>query len=119
MRRNKDAQIVEHIIAYCDDIMHAVERFQGGKEQFASDRVFRNACAMPLMQIGELAKKLTDDIGGMDASIPWKDIKGMRDYFAHEYHEMDMDIIWNTIEDIPNFKNQCVQLREQLQDRQQ
>lgn len=119
MRRNKDAQIVEHIIAYCDDIMHAVERFQGGKEKFASDRVFRNACAMPLMQIGELAKSLTDDIICLDASIPWKDIKGMRDYFAHEYHEMDVDIIWNTIEDIPNFKIQCVQLREQIQGRQQ
>ena len=119
MRRNKDAQILEHMIAYCDDIICAVERFAGGKEQFASDRVFRNACAMPLMQIGELAKSLTDGIICMDTTIPWKEIKGMRDYFAHEYHEMDVDIIWNTIEDIPNFKNQCVQLREQIQDKQQ
>ena len=115
MRRNKNAQIVEHIIAYCDDVIHAVERFEGGKEKFATDRVFRNACAMPLMQIGELAKKLTDDIIRMDTTIPWKDVKGMRDYFAHEYHEMDMDIVWNTIEDIPNFKKQCLRLRERMQ----
>ena len=115
MRRNKNAQILGHIIAYCDDVINAVGRFGGGKEKFVSDRIFRNACAMPLMQIGELAKSLPDDVIGMDSAIPWKDVKGMRDYFAHEYHEMDMDIIWNTIEEIPSFKEQCLRLREQLQ----
>lgn len=66
------------------------------------------------MQIGELAKNLTDDVLQLDASVPWKEIKGMRDYFAHEYHEMDADIIWNTIEEIPSFQKQCLRLLNQI-----
>ena len=114
MKRNKDAQIMEHIIEYCGDVTEAVDRFGGDKEKFVSDRVFRNACAMPLMQIGELAKSLSDAVLHMDTSIPWKEIKGMRDYFAHEYHEMDTDVIWNTIEDIPGFRKQCLRLLQQM-----
>lgn len=48
MRRNKNAQIVEHIIAYCDDVIHAVERFEGGKEKFAT---FKNQCVQLREQI--------------------------------------------------------------------
>ena len=66
------------------------------------------------MQIGELAKNLTDDVLQLDASVPWKEIKGMRDYFAHEYHEMDADIIWNTIVEIPSFQKQCLRLLNQI-----
>ena len=114
MKHNKNARIMEHIIEYCEDVTEAVRRFEGDKRKFMSDRIFRNACAMPLMQIGELAKNLTDDVLQLDASVPWKEIKGMRDYFAHEYHEMDADIIWNTIEEIPSFQKQCLRLLDQI-----
>ena len=114
MRRNKDFVILGHIIEYCDDVAETITRFAGSKETFMNDRIFRNACAMPLMQIGELAKNLSDDVSDIDKTIPWKEIKGMRDYFAHEYHEMDMEIIWSTIEDLPVFKSQCEKVRKQL-----
>lgn len=37
--------------------------------------------------------------------IPWRLIKGMRNLHAHDYENVDMEIVWNTlIEDIPALK---------------
>jgi len=114
MKYNKDVAILEHIIDYCDDITNTVERFNGNKKMLDTDRVFRNACSMPLMQIGELAKNLSDETV-KNSTIPWKEIKGMRTFFAHEYQEIDIDIVWNSINDISSFKQDCVQLKQQIQ----
>ena len=38
--------------------------------------------------------------------LPWKDIAGFRDKAVHDYFEMDLDVVWNTIiADIPVLKS--------------
>ena len=59
---NKDRQIVEHIINYCKEIQMAVQCFGEDENKFKGNPVFLNACSMPLLQIGELAKKLSKDL---------------------------------------------------------
>ena len=52
---------------------------------------------MPMLQIGELAKRLSENILEATKVIPWKQVKGMRDFFVHDYLSMDKEIIWNTL----------------------
>jgi len=56
---NKDRQILDHIVKYCDEVDLAISEYGNDKETFLNNPVFRNACAMPIMQIGELAKRLS------------------------------------------------------------
>ena len=92
----KDRQILEHIIEYCREVQLGLMEFHSDKTLCMQNAVFRNACAMPIMQIGELSKKLSDDIQDSHREIPWRAIKGMRDIFAHDYHSMNKDMIWGT-----------------------
>ena len=40
--------------------------------------------------------------------IPWKEIKGMRTWFAHQYLDMDATIIWDVAQEgIPPLKTFC------------
>ena len=40
--------------------------------------------------------------------MPWREIKAMRNIAAHNYGEIDIDILWETaIGDIPNLKVYC------------
>ena len=104
----KDKQILEHIIKYCNEIQMAVLHFGKHEETFSQNPVFMNACAMPLLQIGELAKKLSDKFIDSTPEIPWRQIKGMRDFFAHDYHSMNKHIIWLTAtEKVPILQRQC------------
>ena len=41
--------------------------------------------------------------------MPWREIKAMRNIAAHNYGEIDIDILWETvIGDIPELKTFCV-----------
>lgn len=105
---NRDEQLIHHIVRYCDEIECALLQFDRDKTLFISNPVFFNACCMPLMQIGELAKRLSDELLANNQDIPWKQIKGMRDFFAHDYLAMDKEIIWNTImKQIPSLSMKC------------
>ena len=60
------------------------------------------------MQIGELATRLSDDLIAESASIPWKAIKGMRTFFAHQYGSMNLQLVWRTaLTRIPELKASC------------
>ena len=56
---------------------------------FCNNPTHRNAVAMCLMQIGELAGNLSDEFKDSHKEIPWRAIRGMRNVVAHEYANID------------------------------
>ena len=84
---DRDRTVIEKIVKYCDEINQTHEFFQNDKEKFCTDDgfVYRNSVTMPILQIGELSKNLSEDFRNENATIPWKNIAGMRDIFAHHY----------------------------------
>ena len=101
----RDASILRHMLKYCQEIDAALALFGDDEAHFLENAVFRNAVCMPIQQIGELAKHLSDDFIESHPQIPWRQIKGMRDWFAHQYLSMDNDIIWSVAkDDIPPLK---------------
>jgi len=88
MKHNKDVQILKNIILYCDEVTMIPEECNGSIDRFEESPVLRNACAMPLSQIGELATHLSDEaLAGMP-EIPWRDVRGLRDFFSHGCHHL-------------------------------
>ena len=61
--------------------------------------VYRNAIAMPILQIGELSKALSEETRQAHSDIPWHDVIRMRDIAAHYYESWDYDTAWNTSRD--------------------
>ena len=105
----RDFDILSHIVRYCNEIDAAFTHFGQSEEVFKSDPVFKNAVSMPIQQIGELAKHLTDDFINTHTEIPWKQIKGMREWFAHQYLSMNLHVIWVTATvDLPPLREFCV-----------
>lgn len=106
--KNSDLIILQKIIQYCSEIQSTLERFNPSLDEFKQDFVVRNAVAMCILQIGELVVKLSDEFKSQNSVVPWREIKGMRNIAAHNYGEIDMDILWETIhEDIPELKQFC------------
>ena len=53
---DRDGQILQHIVIYCDEVNNTIKRFGNDKRSFETDYIYRNAVSMPILQIGELAK---------------------------------------------------------------
>ena len=113
MMTERDSQLLQRIIQYCCEIEQTVEYFGSDEKRFMTDVIMRNAISMPLQQIGELATHMTDDFIAEHEVIPWKQIKGMRTWFAHQYWNLNYATVWATVqEDIPVLKAQCEKLLE-------
>ena len=64
-----------------------------------------------VLQIGELFKNLSPDFLRKYPQVPWKNIKGMRDWVAHGYGTINMGEVWNTAtHDIQPLREYCEQI---------
>ncbi len=107
--KKSDKEILEHIVEYCNQIDDAHIHFGNSYEEFAENTVYKNAVAMCVLQIGELANRLSENFRDATAQeIPWKQVRGLRNVVAHEYGKIDEEILWETVdEDIPALRNFC------------
>ena len=64
---------------------------------------------MCILQIGELANGLSEEFREeTKGEMPWGMIRGMRNWIAHAYAEMDEFIVWETAtNDIPRLFAFC------------
>ena len=105
-RRNVD--ILLKMVGYCDEIDETIELFGKSYETFASNKTYKNATAMCILQIGELAGHLSDDFRATYPGMPWQDMKGMRNVAAHRYGDIDLETLWGTITtNIPALREYC------------
>ncbi len=89
------------------DILDAIETIQGytashDLESFRRDQRTIDAVVFRFVVIGEAASALPGSVRVQHASIPWDQIRGMRNVVVHEYSGIRVDTIWQTIqEDLP------------------
>ena len=72
------------------------------RESFAADRKCQYAVIRCLEVIGEVSKRLSPETLERFGSIEWSAMARMRDMLIHSYGKVDLDDIWNTVnQDIP------------------
>ena len=104
-----DRQRLLHIRQHCTDVSEFIRRFGEDYDTFENDRVFFNAVAMSILQIGELSGGLSAEFRNSTAAeMPWAMIRGMRNLLAHAYGEIDAVMLWDTARnDIPKVLEFC------------
>lgn len=106
-----DRVIIEKMIGYCDDIMSMISEFGDSFDSYSSQKSYRYATSMCILQIGELVNRLSPEIMSVNVQIPWRMIRAMRNLFAHSYDKAELDIMWETIkEDVPELKAQLAEI---------
>jgi len=90
-------------LIYLKDInkaINSINNFIEGMniEQFKSDDKTSSAVIRKFEIIGEATKNLPNTIKDKYPQIPWKDIAGMRDKLIHAYSEVDLNLVWITIQ---------------------
>lgn len=87
---------------YIKDILDSIsdiESFVGGMDFniFIGDKKTINAVIRSLEIMGEASKKIPEELRAKYPGIPWKRLAGMRDKLIHEYHGIDLEIVWEVI----------------------
>jgi uncharacterized protein with HEPN domain len=72
------------------------------RESLDSNLMLTFAIVRAIEIIGEAASHITADFRDANPLIPWKAIKGMRNWVVHAYFDVDLDDVWSTVEnDLP------------------
>jgi uncharacterized protein with HEPN domain len=86
-----------------DDILEAVDRIETytagmDRVQFSADRKTVDAVVRNLEVIRQAAKNIPPEIRALSSHVPWSKIAGMRDILIHAYFGIDIEIIWDVIQ---------------------
>jgi len=77
------------------------------KEDLENNEVLLDSVMFRLIQVSENSDKLTDEFKDNCKSIPWRAVKGMRNRIVHEYGNVDLGVVYDTLKnDIPGLVNE-------------
>lgn len=96
-------EYIEHIAQYAQEILD----FSKGVSEsiFKRERMIQQAICMNVITIGEIAASIQrkyPDFVDTNHTLPWREMAQTRHKMVHGYHEIDLGIIWDTVQnDIP------------------
>ena len=64
----------------------------------AGDLLLLDAVVRELALIGEAAAHLPEAVTDRHPDIPWQGVRGMRLLLDHQYHRVDRDVVWRTVD---------------------
>ena len=70
--------------------------------QLETNEVLVDSVMFRLIQISENSDKLTAEFKSEHTSIPWRAVKGLRNRIVHEYGNVDLSVVYDTVKnDLP------------------
>ncbi len=89
------------LLIYLNDVENFTHE---GREIFVADRKTQFAVIRAYEVIGEIVKRLPAELLETQSVVEWQDIKEFRDFLAHNYEKVKLDIVWGAVEKLPMLK---------------
>lgn len=105
----EDSALLLDMLLSCQKIQKFTQDIS--EEKFKENDLVQSATLREFQVLGEVARMISDDGKVKHENIPWRIISGLRNRVIHEYFNVDLDILWQTIqENIPELKNQLEEI---------
>ena len=98
----RDREILE---AIAESARLADEYVRDEGPEWLDDSKTVDAVAKRVEQIGDLARHLSPEILALMPDVPWRKVKGTRTFLAHDYENVDLDILREVVtDDLPSLR---------------
>ncbi len=114
--KSASRNVSDHLQDILDAIEKADQFTQGiGLEEFEADDKTIFAVVRALEIIGEASKKIPQSLKKHYASIPWREMTGIRDKLIHDYFGVNLEVVWKTVQqDLPFLKPRILQMLDEV-----
>ena len=98
----KIRQDLEFIVIHMQDI---------GIQELNENEILLDSMLFRMIQLSENAKRLSEEYKQERKRIPWNAIYGLRNRIVHDYGNVDLDVVFETLKnDIPELLKKHVRL---------
>ncbi len=107
---------------YVNGILDAIEKIESycenaSYETFSQNRMMIDAVLRNFEIIGEAAKNIPLEIKQNYPDVDWKGVAGLRDVLIHAYPTVNLNVIWDIIENkISSLKDSVSKLKSDLKE---
>lgn len=89
----------EFLLDILDSARLAISYVQGmTRGAFLADIQCQDAVMRRLEVIGEAARRISEVVRASLPQLPWKAMIGLRNVVVHEYDEIDLTVVWDTVQ---------------------
>jgi uncharacterized protein with HEPN domain len=105
---------------YLDHIIESLSKIDSYSKnlklsEFVANTMVQDALIRQFEVIGEAAKNLSKTLRSNYPDIDWAKIAGMRNKLIHEYFDIDLNILWDSIQDdVPVLNGLIIRIIEDL-----
>ncbi len=102
--------MIKDAMIFLNDMLYSIRRIEEMTKGMSEDGFRRgvekqDAIIRRLSVIGEASNNLPKEVRDAHKEIEWGKIIGMRNFLIHEYFEIDLGLVWNTVKlDLPALK---------------
>ena len=103
---------------YLQHILECIRRVEGntsqGKEHFLGSTTHQDAVLRNLQTLSESTQRLSDSAKALRPNVEWEKISAFRNVLVHNYLGIDLEQIWNIVnDDVPTLKQAVLEIIEQ------
>lgn len=92
--RSNDAAVFDMLRAAEATLRHVAGKT---RDDYEREELLRHAVERSIEIIGEAARRLTNEFREQYPQVPWRVIIATRHILAHDYDEVDNDIVWRIV----------------------
>ena len=96
IKNMRDRSSLLDIVKFARNIVEITREMD--RAQLESDLIKQSAVLYQISILGEAVKRLSQTFCSQYSEIPWKKIAGMRDKITHQYDRVDLDIVWDVVQ---------------------
>jgi len=104
---------------FIEDIVDAIQKIQQycgdmDVDTFCQDQKTLDAVQRRFILIGEAARHIPEHVTDKYDSVPWREMRDMRNFAVHVYWGVTPEVIWDTIQqDLPSLIDHLTVILEQ------
>jgi len=114
MFKQNDIANIKNIIWAIEKIEISLKNINSIDELVQNEEKF-DSIIVKLMNIGESADKLSNELKNKFPEVDWKGMYRMRNIITHSYHSLDESIVWDiTKNELPTDKVQILTILKEI-----
>ena len=108
--KEKDQRYLLNIL---NDLFYLLKITQNVRQkQLQKNPMLLDSILFRFVQISENISRLSPEIKSNHPSIPWQQMIGMRNRIVHDYGQVDITVVYDTVtRDVPNLYHQILEIK--------